>query len=781
MRNFSTWIGLRELPSLDADRQSERSGVYVVGDLADAPILKAALNQGDATGRHLADKLAGAPAGNVDVDVVIVGGGPAGMAAAAALHERKIAYVVLERDAPFHTIDAFPAGKIMYADPPGVLVPDAFPLADTPKEALVDDWRKRCDALGLRVERGDLSEIEGSDGAFTVYTSTRSWRARKVILAFGRRGTPRRLDVPGADKARDHLADPGEWRGKSVVVIGAGDSAVEAACSLAEAGAHATLLVRGARLSRPKPKNRARLATSGVHVRLSVTLARIEDAGVVVVGDPTPLPADAVFAMIGTELPVALLRRCGVRLRSDAWRELARAPGLMLFAVATYLFYVLKQHRELWPFGAGPIGWLTDAVKVPLPWYPTADGAVRVLDAGFWGTLLYSLAILGFGLDAMRRHRGPEQRRRYLSLIAFQWVFLFGIPEVIAPILTRTPGKLYSLSVPWPLSVWSLAHEPAAWAWLVAGALVSFVAMPLYVARNNEKFCSYLCGCGGLAETVGDRFRWRAPRGSLAKKAEWGGPIVLACAIPVTLLILNDLWGLVGFHTWLDQTVSISENAASIGPAGAEGDVEGAMRITEATVDGDVLTLAVEKFDWDHTWHANGWIREIHAGDAVLYPTPAGEGRYTLPIADVTGPFQVMAASSSLSRVTDFARSWYGLMVDFGLASVVGVAFYPWLGNRVWCRFFCPLRAYMELLSRAFGRLAIAANDKCISCGECTKVCQMGIDVQGFAEQGAHLDNHNSACIQCGLCVEACPMTVLSLVDKQKSGIGPGPRDVGNW
>lgn len=205
------------------------------------------------------------------------------------------------------------------------------------------------------------------------------------------------------------------------------------------------------------------------------------------------------------------------------------------------------------------------------------------------------------------------------------------------------------------------------------------------------------------------------------------------------------------------------------------------MRVTAASIDGDVLSVTVEKFDWDHTWHTNGWIREVHAGDAVLYPTSLGEGRYTLPVADLEGPLQVIAAASSLSRATDFARGWYALMVDFGLASLVGVAFYPWLGNRVWCRFFCPLRAYMEGLSRVFGRLAIAANDKCISCGECTKACQMGIDVQGFAEQGQHLDNTNSACIQCGMCVQACPMSVLSLVDKKDAGLGAGQRGVGNW
>lgn len=97
------------------------------------------------------------------------------------------------------------------------------------------------------------------------------------------------------------------------------------------------------------------------------------------------------------------------------------------------------------------------------------------------------------------------------------------------------------------------------------------------------------------------------------------------------------------------------------------------------------------------------------------------------------------------------------------LASLVGVALYPVLGNRVWCRFFCPLRAYMEAIARRIGRLAIRSDDRCISCGECTRACQMGIEVQRFAELQIPVHNANSACIQCGVCVHVCPMDVLSL------------------
>ena len=116
-------------------------------------------------------------------------------------------------------------------------------------------------------------------------------------------------------------------------------------------------------------------------------------------------------------------------------------------------------------------------------------------------------------------------------------------------------------------------------------------------------------------------------------------------------------------------------------------------------------------------------------------------------------------SESHRTVVTSLVQS----LVDFGLASVLGVGLYPYLGNRFWCRFFWPLRAYLEILSKRFSAIAIEANDSCIGCGECTRYCQMGIQVQRFAQEQLLLDNRNSACIQCGVCIEVCPMGVLSI------------------
>jgi ferredoxin-type protein NapH len=86
----------------------------------------------------------------------------------------------------------------------------------------------------------------------------------------------------------------------------------------------------------------------------------------------------------------------------------------------------------------------------------------------------------------------------------------------------------------------------------------------------------------------------------------------------------------------------------------------------------------------------------------------------------------------------------------------------------VWCRFFCPLRAYMEVLSKFISKITIKANDKCIGCGECTRYCQMGIPVQQFAQKREDMDNTNSSCIQCGICIQVCPMEVLSIGERAR-------------
>jgi NosR/NirI family transcriptional regulator, nitrous oxide reductase regulator len=721
---FSPLFGMRGQPVVDGDHESSVAGLYVVGDLSNAPLIKVALHQGYTVAKQVASSLDRGL--ESDVAVLVVGAGPAGLGASLALHELGIPHIVVEKDKPLQTIENFPEGKLLYSEPASIDPPAGLWFEDAPKEVLVERWRKAIEERELPIKCSEvLVGLERTNGIFradigSVSTKPlpsdsspqlKQYTAQRVILAVGKRSAPRRLGLQGEDLPQVHyrLQDPNAFHGARTLVVGGGDSAVETACALAESGALVSLSYRRREFHRIRPRNEERLRDCrekrGVQIHMESQPTEIGPKSVRL-STGEKLDAEAVFICIGNESPRMFLRSLGLRLIGD--KTFLGASWLLFFGFVTYLFYILKSglkcagagaeiigrqcvggewvaKRGLFPFGEG------DSISF-LPGMLHGDIGFRMVDGAFWGTVLYSLLILGFGLRALYKYRSKEQQRRYRSLILFQLLFLFGLPEVVAPALLHIGGedgliwtllggdrgwKLYALFVPWPLSLWSLIDAPnwtaggsvgTALLWIMLGAMVSFIAIPLYVRKHGQRFCSYLCGCGGLAETLGDIWRELAPRGSSAKRLEISGRWIFLSAMPVTLLILNDAWG------FLD--------------------------------------------------------------------------------------------SNALQNASVFAQHWYGLMVDFWLASILGVALYPYLGNRVWCRFFCPLRAYMEMLSSKFSRISIHSNDRCIGCGECTLYCQMGIDVQTFAQKRLELDNSNSACIQCGICIEVCPMNVLEIGEK---------------
>lgn len=117
---------------------------------------------------------------------------------------------------------------------------------------------------------------------------------------------------------------------------------------------------------------------------------------------------------------------------------------------------------------------------------------------------------------------------------------------------------------------------------------------------------------------------------------------------------------------------------------------------------------------------------------------------------------------SFFTSPADTGMWFYRIVVDVWLVGILPVTLYPFLGGKVWCRYWCPLAKLMSLMSAWFGKFKIRANDKCISCGECSRYCQVGIDVMNFALKQEELNNKNSSCIGCGVCVTACPMDVLT-------------------
>ena len=251
-------------PALDG-YVSSVPGLYCVGDLTGVPLIKLAAESGYAIIEDLhadsafRDEVSANAASDIN-DVVIVGAGPAGMAAALRAEALGYRAVLIESSQVFNTIANFPKGKPIYVTPVEPPMKSALAFSDGTKETLLEELRRHVAESQVTVHEGEnVQHIAGTIGAFEVRTSKVAYKARRVIVAIGKSGNARALGVPGETlpKVFTRLIDPGEHNGQDILVVGGGDSALEAAVALADAGNRVTLSYRKPSLSRPKEQNLA--------------------------------------------------------------------------------------------------------------------------------------------------------------------------------------------------------------------------------------------------------------------------------------------------------------------------------------------------------------------------------------------------------------------------------------------------------------------------------------------------------------------------------------------
>jgi NosR/NirI family nitrous oxide reductase transcriptional regulator len=232
------------------------------------------------------------------------------------------------------------------------------------------------------------------------------------------------------------------------------------------------------------------------------------------------------------------------------------------------------------------------------------------------------------------------------------------------PTFADQPWRAYGIVYAWPLFFYTFFNNPHK-IWIIWGLVLTFGIIPVLVLWHGKRYCSWICGCGGLAETFGDRWRHLAPKGRASIRWEWMNLAVLGAAAVVTATIL---------------------------------------------------------------------LRD----SVVLFRAPSV-----------------------------FGLEANHLLADVWLVGILPVTLYPFFGGKVWCRYWCPLAKLMHLMSKAYTKLGVSkfeilANDKCIACTECSRNCQVGIDVMRFALKQEPLNNEDSSCIGCGICVSVCPMDTLS-------------------
>jgi thioredoxin reductase (NADPH) len=313
-----------DIPHVDESFQTNVPGMFIAGELGGMGLVRNAIEQG----RQAMDsirKLDGLGRANL-LDVIIIGSGPAGISASLAATAHKLRYLTLEQDSLGGTVAHFPRGKLVMTQPAELPLAGKMKFTEIQKEKLLSFWEGIVRKHRLRIRYSERVEaIKKNGAAFEVKTTRSTYRARAILLAIGRRGTPRRLDVPGEEQPKVvyRLIDPEQYAGQHVLVVGGGDSALEAAGSIAmETDAKVTLSYRSEAFSRAKPKNRARADAAVESRRLKLMLkSKVIEIGADFVdlewkGERQRLKNDAVIVCAGGILPTDFLKSIGIEIET---------------------------------------------------------------------------------------------------------------------------------------------------------------------------------------------------------------------------------------------------------------------------------------------------------------------------------------------------------------------------------------------------------------------------------------------------------------------------------
>lgn len=319
-----------DIPVVQPNFETNVPGVFIAGELGGMGLIRNAIEQGRQAMQSIR-QLTSKPHKN-SLDVAIVGAGPAGFSATLAATEAGLSHVTVEQEELGGTVAHFPRRKLVMTQPAVLPIVGKMKFKEVQKETLIDFWREAEEKSGITISYGErVNEITAApNGGFAVRTSKRNYNARSVLIAIGRAGTPRKLDVPGEDldKVVYRVIDPEQYRNLNVLVVGGGDSALEAATTIAaEPGTTVTLSYRSGAFSRAKPKNRnlvEEMAQEGrLRVLFSSNVKEITEADVAIATEEgiERIPNDAVVISAGGILPTAFLRTIGIEVETKFGSE----------------------------------------------------------------------------------------------------------------------------------------------------------------------------------------------------------------------------------------------------------------------------------------------------------------------------------------------------------------------------------------------------------------------------------------------------------------------------
>lgn len=629
-------VTMKGYPVVTKNFQTNIENVYAIGDLVGSAVLKLAIRDS----QHLISHINKAYSDNPDLQIGIIGGGIAGIACGYYCQQYGLSYTIYEKTTLLNTVKNFAEEKRIFMEPQEIEIEFPIKFEDCSKSVLLEQFEGLIETHKIPshvVFDEILSFKQKQNKQFRMKSKTNEYTCDLIILSMGVQGDPVLLSPESTTPRIYYDANQiesvlGRKSSRRLLILGGGDTALENAIRFSPTY-NTTLAYRGESFYRPQKKNIeviTNLEESGtLNVLKGRNLIKTSDSEAILHSRKTEditIPYDAILVNFGNEPPKKWLKRSKVEIDST-WRKSRLYVTLpIMFVLMTALVF-----KYAYVFGL-PMSYSFEP---------------------YW-TIAYTLFVDIFGIRILFKYKTKFIRMRTLMTMFSQTVFLCIIPFLLG-------GGLgpWGLIHTWPLNMYVLIYYPSTF-YLIYTLVYAFVVIPILTIFFGKSFyCSTLCGCGALAETVGDLSRRYSPQG---KKAEKFNPViylVLAWAILITIL-------------W-----------------------------------------AIEK------------ITGIYLG---------------------TGPlFNV-----------------YSIVIDIFLSAFIGLGLYSIWGGRLWCRYFCPLAAWMNLWGK-LSRYRIEADaERCIKCEKCNEYCDMGIDVMKFASQGIPVTNKNSFCVGCGWCAEVCPTNVLS-------------------
>jgi thioredoxin reductase (NADPH) len=324
---ISLWIGTEkrgvDLPHVSATFETNVPGIFIAGELGGMGLIRNAVTQGKEAVENIIKTIN--KDAQAEYDLIVVGGGPAGISATLAAKKAGLKVLTLEQDTLGGAISTFPRSKIVMTHPMDLPLYGKVKLRETNKSELLDLWKKVIEKNGIIVKENSKVEAIIPEGdIFNIQTlHGEKYTTKKVLLAIGRRGTPRKLNVPGenSEKVAYRLLEPEEISSKKILIVGGGDSAVESALLLADQN-KVTLSYRGDAFSRLKQKNAAKIHAAMdnglIDVKFSTNVVSIDPGSIIYTENESAehlkLENDFVYIFAGGELPTQFLKKIGINI-----------------------------------------------------------------------------------------------------------------------------------------------------------------------------------------------------------------------------------------------------------------------------------------------------------------------------------------------------------------------------------------------------------------------------------------------------------------------------------